>query len=58
MTLCFSPSAVRITGPIINVDGGPTLRPGPGDSAMVLPALGGEDVAFGLADPTSPPKYA
>ncbi len=55
VSFLLSPAAARITGQIINVDGGLALRRGPDYSAMILPAIGGEKVALGLADPPPPP---
>jgi 7-alpha-hydroxysteroid dehydrogenase len=43
----LSDRARWITGQIINVDGGNSLRRGPDWSSVVLPAIGGSDVALG-----------
>lgn len=51
----LSPRAGRITGQVINVDGGQSLRRGPDWSTMVLPQIGGIDVALGRSDPTPAP---
>jgi 7-alpha-hydroxysteroid dehydrogenase len=40
------PESRWITGQIINVDGGHSLRRGPDFGAFLLPAIGGEDVAL------------
>lgn len=51
----LSARASRITGQIINVDGGLGLRRGPDWSVMVEPRFGGRDVVLALRDqPTSP----
>lgn len=51
----LSQRAGRITGQVINVDGGQSLRRGPDWSTMVLPQIGGIDVALGRSDPTPAP---
>ena len=49
----LSARASRITGQVINVDGGQGLRRGPDWSTMVVPSVGGIDVALGRIDPPS-----
>jgi NAD(P)-dependent dehydrogenase (short-subunit alcohol dehydrogenase family) len=51
--VCFllSPRARRITGQIVNVDGGLCLRRGPDWSTMVEPRIGGHDVALARSEP-------
>lgn len=51
VSFLLSANASRITGQIINVDGGHALRRGPDWSAFVEPAIGGREVALGKADP-------
>lgn len=47
----LSDQASRISGQIVNVDGGTGLRRGPDWSAMVEPRFGGHDVILGRTDP-------
>ncbi len=47
----LSSRANRITGQVINVDGGQGLRRGPDWSSIVLPGIGGLEVALGRAEP-------
>jgi 7-alpha-hydroxysteroid dehydrogenase len=51
VSFLLSPRARRVTGQIINVDGGQYLRRGPDWSSMVEPRIGGRDVALGRRDP-------
>lgn len=50
----LSPRASRITGQIVNVDGGQSLRRGPDWSTFVVPPIGGPEVALGRQDPPTP----
>lgn len=51
VSFLISARAVRITGQVINVDGGQCLRRGPDWSSFVVPPLGGPEVALGRRDP-------
>lgn len=55
VSFLISARSSRITGQILNVDGGLSLRRGPDWSSLVEPRIGGRDVALGRADP---PKTA
>ncbi len=50
VSFLLSGRASRITGQIINVDGGLALRRGPDWSALVEPRMGGHDVVLGRTD--------
>jgi len=51
VSFLLSSRARRVTGQIVNVDGGQYLRRGPDWSSMVEPRIGGRDVALGRRDP-------
>ncbi len=51
VSFLLSHRARRMTGQIINVDGGLCLRRGPDWSTMVEPRIGGHEVALGRRDP-------
>jgi 7-alpha-hydroxysteroid dehydrogenase len=51
VSFLLSARAGRITGQLINVDGGLCLRRGPDWSSMVEPRIGGRNVALGREDP-------
>jgi len=51
VSFLLSGRARRITGQVINVDGGLCLRRGPDWSTMVEPRIGGHEVALGRRDP-------
>ena len=53
VSFLLSARAGRITGQVVNVDGGLSLRRGPDWSTMVEPRIGGRDVALGLREPPS-----
>jgi len=53
VSFLISPRANRITGQLINVDGGQSLRRGPAWSTMIEPAIGGRAVALGQVDPVT-----
>ena len=54
VSFLLSPRASRISGQIINVDGGQGLRRGPDWSAMVEPRFGGRDVLLGRSERPAP----
>lgn len=47
----LSDRASRISGQVLGIDGGQTVRRGPDWTSLVLPRIGGREVALGLADP-------
>ncbi len=51
VSFLVSPRSSRITGQMINVDGGLCLRRGPDWSAMVEPQIGGHEVALARSEP-------
>ncbi len=51
VSFLLSRRARRMTGQVINVDGGLCLRRGPDWSTMVEPRIGGHEVALGRQDP-------
>ena len=51
VSFLLSRRAHRMTGQVINVDGGLCLRRGPDWSTMVEPRIGGHEVALGRRDP-------
>ncbi len=51
VSFLLSRRARRMTGQVINVDGGLSLRRGPDWSTMVEPRIGGREVALGRRDP-------
>jgi 7-alpha-hydroxysteroid dehydrogenase len=51
VSFLLSRRAHRMTGQVINVDGGLSLRRGPDWSTMVEPRIGGHEVALGRRDP-------
>ncbi len=53
VSFLLSRRARRMTGQVINVDGGLCLRRGPDWSTMVEPRIGGHEVALGRRDPES-----
>ncbi|EFC86832.1 SDR family oxidoreductase [Parafrankia sp. EUN1f] len=50
----LSDRASRISGQIVNIDGGTSVRRGPDWSAVVEPRFGGHEVALGRAEPPAP----
>ncbi|OHV33308.1 MULTISPECIES: SDR family oxidoreductase [Pseudofrankia] len=51
VSFLLSSRAARVTGQIVNVDGGLSLRRGPDYSTLVAPRFGGKDALLGRAEP-------